>query len=701
LDITQAIKQFKVIISNLLVTGAVLSVFFNPITTIAQSVHFDKAAGDAVSFPSFSTSGCPYTWTCSNPAIGLAASGTGDIPTFTAKNNTGAPITATITATPTGSGFAYIANSGSDNVSVINTTTHAVLPPIAVDNQPWGVAVSPDGRLVYVVNKNNQNGRITNSSLSIIDAATNTIIGSPITLGRDGGSIAISPDGKKAFVANKVSNQVAVVDLLTYSVSYINITYALAVAVSSDGKRLYVIGDSNTATGKLYVLDTKNYQYLATVDVGLGITGIVVSPDCNKVYLTNDFATTISVLDAATFSIKNINVGGYPFAITITPDGNTVYTANNISNSVSIINTVTGAVATLPIAGQPYGIAVSPNGKEVYVACQKPDQVLVMSTATNTFLPPIVSGGVAQVSIGNFVSAGIGCNNLPVTYTITVNPAPVILDPGGISSSLSTPYGTPSTAQTISVGGKYLTAGILVTAPAGFEISTDDITFSNELTIGSAGDVKPTDVFVRLKSTAPVGSTAGDILLSSPGANPVSVPVDGEIIKTPLIVTAEDKVKFAGDPNPVLTIKYTGFVNGEGPAQLTTQPVISTTATITSPVGKYPITVSGAVAANYTITSYVSGTLEILSGEIVAPNTFTPNGDGINDTWDIKYLNLYTGCTVEVINRFGNKIFQSSGYPVAWNGTYNNSDLPVGTYYYIIRLRNGARPITGYVAIIR
>ncbi len=92
--------------------------------------------------------------------------------------------------------------------------------------------------------------------------------------------------------------------------------------------------------------------------------------------------------------------------------------------------------------------------------------------------------------------------------------------------------------------------------------------------------------------------------------------------------------------------------------------------------------------------------VKVLSSPSV-PNTFTPNGDGINDEWDIKYLNTYPDATVEIYNRYGEKVFTSSGYPIPWNGRYNNIDLPVGTYYYIVNPRNGRKLITGSVTILR
>ncbi len=81
--------------------------------------------------------------------------------------------------------------------------------------------------------------------------------------------------------------------------------------------------------------------------------------------------------------------------------------------------------------------------------------------------------------------------------------------------------------------------------------------------------------------------------------------------KAPLTVTADNKSRFEQVVNPPLTITYSGFVLGETNAVLLTQPTISTTAVLASPPGMYPITVSGATAANYTITHF-NGTMTVV-----------------------------------------------------------------------------------------
>jgi gliding motility-associated-like protein len=83
------------------------------------------------------------------------------------------------------------------------------------------------------------------------------------------------------------------------------------------------------------------------------------------------------------------------------------------------------------------------------------------------------------------------------------------------------------------------------------------------------------------------------------------------------------------------------------------------------------------------------------------PNAFSPNGDGIHDRWEIKYLNTYPGATVDVFNRYGQLVYRSAGYLQSWDGRFNGSPLPVGTYYYIINPKNGRSQMSGYVDIIR
>ncbi len=87
--------------------------------------------------------------------------------------------------------------------------------------------------------------------------------------------------------------------------------------------------------------------------------------------------------------------------------------------------------------------------------------------------------------------------------------------------------------------------------------------------------------------------------------------------------------------------------------------------------------------------------------KIDVPNTFSPNGDGVNDVWNIKYLDSYPEVTVAIFNRNGQRVYFSKGYTVAFDGNYNNQALPIGTYYYIINPNTSTKSVTGNLTIIR
>ena len=86
---------------------------------------------------------------------------------------------------------------------------------------------------------------------------------------------------------------------------------------------------------------------------------------------------------------------------------------------------------------------------------------------------------------------------------------------------------------------------------------------------------------------------------------------------------------------------------------------------------------------------------------VFVPNVFTPNGDNIHDKWDIEELKDYPFVEVEVFNRNGQKVYQSSGYTSPWDGTLNGKPLPVATYYYIIDFKNNFPKQAGAVTILR
>ncbi len=144
------------------------------------------------------------------------------------------------------------------------------------------------------------------------------------------------------------------------------------------------------------------------------------------------------------------------------------------------------------------------------------------------------------------------------------------------------------------------------------------------------------------------------------------------------------------------------FVYGNQLSYLWTPPSYLSSDTAFSPLSKpvndirYTFNLIGEGGCTVSDTIFVK---VLKSPEI--PNAFSPNGDGINDTWNIKYLESYPGATVEVYNRYGQIIYRSLGYSKPWDGRVSGSPLPIGTYYYIINPKNNKPQITGAITIIR
>jgi gliding motility-associated-like protein len=87
---------------------------------------------------------------------------------------------------------------------------------------------------------------------------------------------------------------------------------------------------------------------------------------------------------------------------------------------------------------------------------------------------------------------------------------------------------------------------------------------------------------------------------------------------------------------------------------------------------------------------------------LVIPNAISPNGDLINDEWNIGFKELYPEMEVKIFNRWGELIWKSArGYGVPWDGRSKGNILPIDSYHYTIDLHNGSRPLIGHVTIVK
>ncbi len=367
-----------------------------------------------------------YNWVNNTPSIGLGASGTGSIGSFTAVNTGSSPVVATITATPLSPGYAYVANRGSNNVTVINRATHAVVNTIAVGSSPNNVAISSDGSRVYVSNSGS-------GPVSVINTASNTVIATE-SVGSGPQGIAVSPDSHTIYVTNYNSGTVSVIhtpDFSSYGVTG-TITVGTApqdIVVSPDGSTLYV---SNYNTSSISVISTAGNVVDTTV-TDVNITNpkeIAISPDGAHLYVNNYNGNNyLSIINTANYQVNSYaaNIGGGPQGIAVSPDGSRLYVAKGGDRDVVILNSSNGSTLfDLTTGDNPVGLALSPDGNELYVTDITDNNVSVINTAAaSPFVMDTFSVGSQPYSYGNFVTGGL-CAGVPISFTITVNPNPSV-----------------------------------------------------------------------------------------------------------------------------------------------------------------------------------------------------------------------------------------------------------------------------------
>ncbi|MFN8310883.1 MAG: beta-propeller fold lactonase family protein [Chitinophagales bacterium] len=359
------------------------------------------------------SSGNSIVWNGSTTAIGLAASGTGTVPAFTALNNTNVTLIDTIAVTATESGFAYVSNPNYDKVTVINRQTNTVVTDITGISGAAGIAVDRSGSRIYVAGQNT-------NKVNVINAATNSVLRT-ITVGTQPFNVAVNPAGTKVYTANYSSGNVSVIDTVTNTVTA-TITVGgnpRGIVVHPDSKRVFVC---NSGSGTVSDINALTNTVTATIPVGNTPYGVAINPTGTRVYVANLISGSVSVIDAtADTLITTVTIGSTPRGIAVTPDGAKVYVADFLGDKVYVINTATNTVLTsVTVSSRPTGVSISADGTRAYVTCLVGGAVSVISTATNTVVGS-VTGLPGPDCVGNFTS-GSGCSSTPVKYTIAVNP---------------------------------------------------------------------------------------------------------------------------------------------------------------------------------------------------------------------------------------------------------------------------------------
>jgi gliding motility-associated-like protein len=179
--------------------------------------------------------------------------------------------------------------------------------------------------------------------------------------------------------------------------------------------------------------------------------------------------------------------------------------------------------------------------------------------------------------------------------------------------------------------------------------------------------------------------------VTSATSNPVTI----KVVALPTLATNEEYVVNIGE-SIQLDPKITGSIVSYKWSPSTNLSNANIRNPLASPAATTIYNLTVTTSSGCTVT--VPITVKALNN---FPNTFTPNADGVNDLWELPFLTRYPNCTVNIYNRYGSIIHQSTGYPTPWDGTFKGQPLPAGTYYYVIKLSNNMKPLSGPITILR
>ncbi len=354
--------------------------------------------------------------------------------------------------------FAYIPNATSNNVSVIDLATNAVVgTPIPVGGSPLGVAVNQAGTFVYIPNRHSNN-------VSVISTATNTVVAT-IGIPDNAYTIALNGSGTRAYVTTgRTPDSVYVIDTTTNTLVGGPIAvgnFSRGVAGNTAGTRMYV---TNSDSNSISVIDTNSNTVVSTVLGFSGPFGVALNPSGTRAYITNLINNTVSILDTASNTIVNtVTVGIQPFQIALNPAGTRAYATNFNGGSVSVIDataTPPVVIATILVGGNPQGISLNLEGTRAYVASSSSNNVSVIDTTTNTVLGTPIAVGDFPAARGIFIAQGVAAaqpiNFLPLADLVLGSPIPV-----STSASTGSPYTSSNTPEVCTIDNTTTPASVV------------------------------------------------------------------------------------------------------------------------------------------------------------------------------------------------------------------------------------------------
>lgn len=280
---------------------------------------------------------------------------------------------------PAGPPIVYVSNAGG-GITEVDSKNNSVIATAPFANNANSVAVTPDGRQMYVSNRDA-------SFVAVFNTATN-VPQNFIPVGNgalDNLGLAVSPDGQLVYVANQVSGTVTVIATATNTVIQTIPTglQPIWITFSADSSRAYI---SNQLSGTISVIATASGSVINTFGSFSCPYYTKLTLDGSELLVSSQCDNTLKVVNLGTNAVINsIPTGPMPRGIALTPDGKRAYVTNWLGNTVDVIDVAAQMNLNTPIVvgSQPWGIAMTPGGK-AYVANFGDGTISVIDSSTNT-----------------------------------------------------------------------------------------------------------------------------------------------------------------------------------------------------------------------------------------------------------------------------------------------------------------------------
>ncbi|MEQ1514769.1 MAG: gliding motility-associated C-terminal domain-containing protein [Lysobacteraceae bacterium] len=452
-----------------------------------------------------------------------------------------------------------------------------------------------------------------------------------------------------------------------------------------------------------------SYQINANPVVNIGAIGNVLTYTVNGLSGGNNVTITVTPTGTGCFAAATklcVAAGCTPTTATIgyaTPFCVTTTTAQSVTLTGTGLFTGGTYSSTSGLTINPTTGAITPNTSTVgtyvvtYTIAATPGCPATTTTTTVVIAPLTVPTftAIAPICSGNTLTA------LPTSSTNGVigtwSPA---LNNTTTTTYLFTPtIGQCATTATLTITVNLRPAAPVVTTPINYcqnatsvaltATGTNLLWYTTPTAIGTATAIVP--------ATSVVGSTTyyvSQSALTCEGAKSAIVvniaPVLTVNAGNGVIIARGNQTQLLGTASVGANYLWTSNIS----------PLALSSATILNPIANplatttYTLTVSDPTSLCPSVSHSVIVT--VVQSCINVRNAFSPNGDGINDTWlvyDNNFCLAKDGAFVSVFNRYGSKVFEAKGYTNNWNGTYKGKALPDGTYFAVIEfiMQNGTK----------